>query len=752
MKGHKFVVLGAVFADDLPQRHNGRSFLGVANGQKREFVGRLEKDETGVNGLVEARRATNHEAILPASGRAWVFVTWNDASRVDTLRVMSATPSSKPESVFPPSMFPSNRPGVVHDRPSVDVLGMASPGPAGGAVGGGSGGPAGGAGGTAGAPPSGKYGLLRVISGNDQGKTFELKNTTTSIGRGADQMLIVADIAVSRRHLQIHMSGNGYRMQDMGSPNGSMVNGKRQTEAQLFDNDQIEIGNTTMRFEHAPSRAQAEPPPMVQQPPPMMQPPQMMQPQMMQPQMMQPQMGSYAGPGPGGFPPQPAYPQSFPPQPMPPQMPMGTGGVQAPMATGTPASLQSSSVPMSGEGAPQGPLAFLNDARKRTLYLGVLGGAFLFGVIGLGVTSALRSSGSSKSLDDVLALYTKAVSDFQTNRFEEAKKNFQAIAEKAPDSAMVKRYLEQCEKEVPHLAAFKSATQALDDRKYLDALKEYEKIPKDSTMYEDAQAQVRTARREAVKTLIAEANALLKNDQAAALAKVTQGLDLDPESPELLELKTRVASAKPEEVVEAAPPEKPEKPEPVVKKAEPVVKKSEPPKAAGGGDLETNKQAAAAYKNRDFAGAISALQASKHPKAAATIKDIQDVKVQVERGAKSEASNPKDALLAYQTAQTSDRRLGSGLSGFLAPKISAMQAKASGARPTTPGGDPAKEAQADQLLAQARSLATKNPRLAKDTCRKVMQLLSNNPNHPKVKEALKLMQSIKGGKDDDDDF
>ena len=116
---------------------------------------------------------------------------------------------------------------------------MAPPGPGGGGGGMGGGGAAGGAGGAVGAPPGGKYAILRVISGNDQGKTFELKHTSTTIGRGADQMIIVADIAVSRKHLQIHMSGNGYRMQDMGSPNGSMVNGKRQPEAQLIDNDQI---------------------------------------------------------------------------------------------------------------------------------------------------------------------------------------------------------------------------------------------------------------------------------------------------------------------------------------------------------------------------------------------------------------------------------------------------------------------------------------------------------------------------------
>ena len=75
--------------------------------------------------------------------------------------------------------------------------------------------------------------------------------------------LVIADIAVSRRHLQIQMTSSGYRMQDLGSPNGTMVNGKRVAEVQLMDGDQIELGNSLLRFEHPPSRPQPELQPMV---------------------------------------------------------------------------------------------------------------------------------------------------------------------------------------------------------------------------------------------------------------------------------------------------------------------------------------------------------------------------------------------------------------------------------------------------------------------------------------------------------
>ncbi len=121
----------------------------------------------------------------------------------------------------------------------------------------------------------GQYGILHVIGGNDRGKQSELNRVLTNIGRGADQELVLADIAVSRRHIKIHLVQNGYRLQDLGSGNGTLVNGKRVDEVLLTDGDQIELGNTLMRFEHPPSRAAAEPQPVAPayQAPPVYQPP-----------------------------------------------------------------------------------------------------------------------------------------------------------------------------------------------------------------------------------------------------------------------------------------------------------------------------------------------------------------------------------------------------------------------------------------------------------------------------------------------
>ncbi len=616
----------------------------------------------------------------------------------------------------------------------------------------------------------GKYGSLRVVSGNDQGKQIELNRQITSIGRGADQMLVIADIAVSRRHIQIHLQSNGYRMQDMGSPNGTMINGKRVADALLVDGDQIEVGNSLLRFEHPPSRPQQDMPPAPPAPPPMMAapaPPPMMAP----PPAYAPPPMAYQQPGYPQQPQQPAgYMQQPPPQ-MQPQMPQLQAPQAAfpsmvqPMPSGM---MQSSSQPqsmISGSSIaimPLGPLGFLSNPKKRLVPFAALAGAFLFGTIGL-ISVSLRTSGNVKLVEKALENYNTGTKDFTAAHYDTAKKAFESALALAPDSQELKHYIEACDTEDKIHKILEQAKKQLDDRKYGEALKLFDKVDKGSTQYEDAQQQARMARREAIKTIYTEAAALAKNDNAAALEKVNQGLEYDAENAELQELKTRLTNApKVEEPVAVAentpPPEEPKKPDKAepkhkVEKAEP--KKADPKKADTGGDVS---KALASYKSKDFAGAISAAKAVKSPKGAETAKNIEDVKAAMDKGAKLEGSNPKGAMEAYQSAAAADKKLGGGLASLFSGKISSLQAKAGGggagtAKPAAGGGsDPAKDSQADQMLGQARGLVTKNPSQAKLLCRKVMQLYGNSAKNPKVQEAFKLLNSIKSKGDDDDEF
>lgn len=95
-------------------------------------------------------------------------------------------------------------------------------------------------------------GALEVIGGANQGTRYVLAASTTSVGRGADQDLALTDVACSRRHFLIIRHENAYRLQDLGSSNGTIVNGSRTDRCQLQDGDVIQVGSTVMLFETVP--------------------------------------------------------------------------------------------------------------------------------------------------------------------------------------------------------------------------------------------------------------------------------------------------------------------------------------------------------------------------------------------------------------------------------------------------------------------------------------------------------------------
>jgi len=76
------------------------------------------------------------------------------------------------------------------------------------------------------------------------------------IGRGTDADLRINDPSISRRHAEIRVNGSGAEqhidIQDLGSTNGIVVNGRRVRHSDLTDGSRIEIGSTRMLV-HAPA-------------------------------------------------------------------------------------------------------------------------------------------------------------------------------------------------------------------------------------------------------------------------------------------------------------------------------------------------------------------------------------------------------------------------------------------------------------------------------------------------------------------
>ena len=69
------------------------------------------------------------------------------------------------------------------------------------------------------------------------------------IGRSSDCEIRVDDANVSRRHAEVRRIGDGYSLVDLGSTNGTEVNGQRIQETALMSGDVIAVGTTRITFE-----------------------------------------------------------------------------------------------------------------------------------------------------------------------------------------------------------------------------------------------------------------------------------------------------------------------------------------------------------------------------------------------------------------------------------------------------------------------------------------------------------------------
>ncbi|MDD5011879.1 MAG: FHA domain-containing protein [Phycisphaerae bacterium] len=96
---------------------------------------------------------------------------------------------------------------------------------------------------------TGRRPILTVTAGPDAGKDVTIDKEVFEIGRGTVNDYVLHDLAVSRKHIRLASRGETYSLFDMGSGNGTRVNGVRVTELVLHDGDEIAIGNTVMRFE-----------------------------------------------------------------------------------------------------------------------------------------------------------------------------------------------------------------------------------------------------------------------------------------------------------------------------------------------------------------------------------------------------------------------------------------------------------------------------------------------------------------------
>jgi len=84
--------------------------------------------------------------------------------------------------------------------------------------------------------------FLIAPDGELRGKRWPLINSTFVIGRGQECDLVLVDRQVSRQHVRIRRTVDGYTLEDLGSKNHTHLNGARiETESLLQDGDEIQV-------------------------------------------------------------------------------------------------------------------------------------------------------------------------------------------------------------------------------------------------------------------------------------------------------------------------------------------------------------------------------------------------------------------------------------------------------------------------------------------------------------------------------
>ncbi len=646
-------------------------------------------------------------------------------------------------------------------------------------------------------------GVLHVVGGNDRGKQFNLSGAETRIGRGTDQDVVLSDIAVSRRHFTVSMAGARYQINDLGSGNGTLLNGQKVNTTYLNDGDHIEIGNTVMRFNQA-VEASAGGAPSYSAPP-----------------AYAPPVGLPAAPPgyspPPAYPPSPAaYPVSAPlPAPSPnvqqPNRPLHGAATQAPQMVGqatqapTPSPIRPAPSPTMAASAPlasMAPRAATPAAVRRPPPPSSSSkGLFWYGSMAL----VWVASGAVIASKTVLAKpeivpseaeesYRQGVRLFTGSQYADAKVAFSDAAKKAPDAPDAQRYLAACDVELRSRASWSRGEAALSAHRYLDAMNAFAEIDPSSQLYEQSRRARRDQGPQAAIEEVGKAEKFASSDSAQALIHARSALSFDPNNADAQRLVVRLrgGSTAVAPVVQHAAPvvvavqhESTKEPHHTHTTKTPIAEMPAtlPTPKVGKGDagavtLPDIKAAFSAYKNKDFSTAANLIRAqavsqpsTRADKLIGLANEVAKLQTDLAKGASDETGNPDAALTEYSDALSIDARDGrSTHAAFIKGKLGKAQLGVANTRFKQGKYDQAMQLlstaqkmgsgdsiglgkqladKANELLAKGQAAQKSNPAQAKTYFRQVMKMVP--VGSPTYASAYKLVNTTTAAKRDEDE-
>ena len=89
-----------------------------------------------------------------------------------------------------------------------------------------------------------------VASGHQAGTRYAITSELITVGRHPDSDVFLDDITVSRRHVELSTSNTGHVIRDVGSLNGTYLNGERlgDSEVSLTNGDELQIGKFKLLY------------------------------------------------------------------------------------------------------------------------------------------------------------------------------------------------------------------------------------------------------------------------------------------------------------------------------------------------------------------------------------------------------------------------------------------------------------------------------------------------------------------------
>jgi hypothetical protein len=90
--------------------------------------------------------------------------------------------------------------------------------------------------------------LLRFVGGDWDGETIIIRRPAISVGRALDNDVVIDSAEVSRHHARIEFRDGRFRVSDLGSTNGTTVNGRPADQTAVNDGDRITFGTVDLDF------------------------------------------------------------------------------------------------------------------------------------------------------------------------------------------------------------------------------------------------------------------------------------------------------------------------------------------------------------------------------------------------------------------------------------------------------------------------------------------------------------------------